>query len=155
MKKIISLSIALLFLTSQLYIHGQSQSDGLKKFQQQESNKKMVLEFYQELFGDKNPDAINKYIGDKYIQHNPGLPDGKEALLQAVKIWFKDAPKEKVDFRHVAADGDLVFLHVRSSLGPKIRAIVDIFRIENGKIVEHWDVIQEVPEKSANDHPLF
>lgn len=155
MKKIISLSIVLLFLTSQLYIHGQNQSDGLKKFQQQESNKKMVLEFYQELFGDKNPDAINKYIGDRYIQHNPGLPDGKEALLQAVKIWFKDAPKEKVDFRHVAADGDLVFLHVRSSLGPKIKAIVDIFRIENGKIVEHWDVIQEVPEKSANDHPLF
>lgn len=155
MKKIISLSIALLFLTSQLYIQGQSQSDGLKKFQQQESNKKMVLEFYQELFGDKNPDAINKYIGDKYIQHNPGLPDGKEALLQAVKVWFKDAPKEKVDFQHVAADGDLVFLHVRSSLGPKIRAVVDIFRIENGKIVEHWDVIQEVPEKSANDHPLF
>ena len=155
MKKIISLSITLLFLTSQLYIYGQSQSDGLKKFQLQESNKKMVVEFYQELFGDKNPDAINKYIGDKYIQHNPGLPDGKEALLQAIKVWFKDAPKEKVDFRHVAADGDLVFLHVRSKLGPKVRAIVDIFRIENGKIVEHWDVIQEVPEKAANDHPLF
>jgi predicted SnoaL-like aldol condensation-catalyzing enzyme len=50
----------------------------------------MVVEFYQELFVDKNPEAINKFIGEKFIQHNPGLPDGKEALLQAVKVWFKD-----------------------------------------------------------------
>jgi len=155
MKKSILLLIALLIVTSQLSVFGQSQTDDLKKYQQQESNKKMVKKFYQELFGEKNPDAINKYIGDKYIQHNPGLPDGREALLNAVKVWFKDAPKEKIDFQHVAADGDLVFLHVRNNSGPKVRAIVDIFRIENGKIVEHWDVIQEVPEKSANEHPLF
>jgi predicted SnoaL-like aldol condensation-catalyzing enzyme len=115
----------------------------------------MVVEFYQELFGNKNPDAINKYIGEKYIQHNPSLPDGKEALLQAVKVWFKDAPREEVDFQHVAADGDLVFLHIRGKSGPKVRAVLDIFRIDNGKIVEHWDVIQEVPEKSSNDHPMF
>jgi predicted SnoaL-like aldol condensation-catalyzing enzyme len=155
MKKSKSLFFTLLFLVSAFYVYGQNQSEYEKKLRQQESNKKMVTEFYQELFGNKNPDAINKYIGDKYIQHNPGLPDGKEALLQAVKVWFKDAPKEKVDFQHVAADGDLVWLHVRSKSGPKVRAIVDIFRIENGKIVEHWDVIQEIPEKSANDHPMF
>lgn len=155
MKKVKSLPIALILLITVYPAHGQNQSGGEKLYQKQEANKKMVVEFYQQLFGDKNPDAINKYIGDKYIQHNPGLPDGKEALLNAVKTWFKDAPKEKVDFQHVAADGDLVFLHVKSKSGPKVRAIVDIFRIENGKIVEHWDVIQEVPEKSANDHPMF
>jgi hypothetical protein len=95
MKKVISLSVVLFFLISVFHVHGQSQSDCEKKLRQQESNKKMVVEFYQELFGNKNPNAINKYIGDKYIQHNPSLPDGKEALLQAVKVWFKDAPKEK------------------------------------------------------------
>ncbi len=155
MKRVITNSIALFFLLSASYVRGQSQSDCEEKLRQEESNKKMVVEFYQELFGNKNPDAINKYIGDKYIQHNPSLPDGKEALLQAVKVWFKDAPREKVDFQHVAADGDLVFLHIRGKSGPKVRAVLDIFRIEKGKIVEHWDVIQEVPEKSANDHPMF
>jgi predicted SnoaL-like aldol condensation-catalyzing enzyme len=155
MKKAISLSFALFFLLSVIYIYAQTQSDPEKMLRQQESNKKIVIEFYQELFGDKNIDAINKYIGDKYIQHNPGLPDGKEALINAAEVWFKDAPKEKVDFQHIAADGDLVVLHVRSKSGPKVRAVVDIFRIENGKIVEHWDVIQEVPDKSANDHPMF
>lgn len=83
------------------------------------------------------------------------MPDGKEALINAMKVCFKDAPKEKVDFRHVAADRDLVFLHVRGKFCGKLSAIVDISRIENGKIVEHWDVIQEVPDKSANDHPMF
>jgi predicted SnoaL-like aldol condensation-catalyzing enzyme len=155
MKKVLSLSITLFFLISLFYVHGQSQADYEKMIKKQESNKKMVVEFYQDLFGNKNIDAINKYIGDKYIQHNPTLPDGKEALIQAVKVWFKDAPKEKVDFQHVGADSDLVYIHVRSKSGPKVRAIVDIFRIKNSKIVEHWDVIQEIPEKSANDHPMF
>ncbi len=122
---------------------------------QAESNKKMVMEFYQQLFGDKNPDAILKYLKEDYIQHNPILPDGRDTLCKSVKIWFKNAPKEKVDFQRVIADGDLVVLHIRSKMGNKTRAIVDIFRIEDGKIAEHWDVIQEVPEKSANNHPMF
>ncbi|NJK98419.1 MAG: SnoaL-like domain-containing protein [Bacteroidales bacterium] len=132
-----------------------AQPDCEAKLRQLEINKAMVAQFYQELFGDKNPEAIHKYIGNTYIQHNPALPDGKDALYNAVKVWFKDAPKEKVDIQRIAADGDLVFLHIRSKRGSKTVAIVDIFRIENGKIVEHWDVIQEVPEKSANNHPMF
>lgn len=152
MKKLFILLSILLFSAG---ITAQTKSDCEKKFQQLESNKAMVVKFYQELFGDKDASAIDRYIGNTYIQHNPALPDGKEALSNAVKEWFKGAPKEKVDFQHIAADGDLVYLHIRSKHGNKVTAIVDIFRIENGKIVEHWDVIQEVPEKSANPHPMF
>jgi predicted SnoaL-like aldol condensation-catalyzing enzyme len=126
-----------------------------QRFQQLEANKKMVSEFYQQLFGDKNPESIKQYLTVGYIQHNPALPDGRDALYNAVKVWFKDAPKEKVDIQRIAADGDLVYLHVRSKMGNKTMAVMDIFRIENGKIAEHWDVIQEVPEKSANAHPMF
>ncbi|HEY9049589.1 MAG TPA: ester cyclase [Ohtaekwangia sp.] len=147
----------------ELYTQAQAKIDslqqevaGLQKSQSQtEANKKLVAEFYQELFGDKNPEAIDKYIGDTYIQHNPILPDGKEPLKQAVVQWFKGAPKEKIDIHHLSADGDLVYIHTKATFGGKVSSIVDIFRLENNKIVEHWDVIQTVPEKSANPHPMF
>jgi predicted SnoaL-like aldol condensation-catalyzing enzyme len=120
-----------------------------------ETNKKLVADFYQELFGDKNMDAIDKYIGDVYIQHNPGVTDGKEALKNAVRVWFKGAPKEKIDIEHLAADGNFVYIHTKSKRGNAIYSVIDIFRIENGKIVEHWDVQQEVPKQSVNPHPMF
>ena len=125
------------------------------KERQLEANKKLVADFYQELFGDKNVDAIDKYIGDTYIQHNPALPDGKEALKQGATQWFKGAAKEKIDIQHLSADGDLVYIHTKAKMGDKISSVIDIFRIENGKIAEHWDVIQEVPKTSANPHPMF
>jgi len=122
---------------------------------QLEANKKLVADFYQELFGAKNVDAIDKYIGDTYIQHNPALPDGKEALKQGATQWFKGAAKEKIDIQHLSADGDLVYIHTKAKMGDKTSSVIDIFRIENGKIAEHWDVIQEVPKTSANPHPMF
>ena len=122
---------------------------------QLETNKKLVADFYQELFGDKNVESIDKYIGDTYIQHNPALPDGRDVLKQAVAQWFKGAPKEKIDIHHLSAEGDLVYIHTKANIGGKISSIIDIFRLENNKIVEHWDIMQAVPEKSANDHPMF
>jgi|SRR5450432_132266 predicted SnoaL-like aldol condensation-catalyzing enzyme len=119
------------------------------------SNKKMVADFYQELFGDKNAGAIDKYIGDTYIQHNPSLPDGKDALKQGVAVWFKGQPKDTVDVKHLGADGNLVYIHTKSKMGNKTFSVLDIFRVENGKIAEHWDILQEVPAKSANTHPMF
>jgi predicted SnoaL-like aldol condensation-catalyzing enzyme len=141
----------------------QSGNDSLTKritlledtLRQENVNKKLVADFYQQLFGDKDVSAIDKYIGSVYIQHNPALPDGPEALKEAATQWFKGAPKEKIDIQHIAADGDLVFIHLRANMGGKVNSVIDIFRIENGKISEHWDVIQEVPAKSANPHPMF
>lgn len=130
----------------------QTLSDNQKQI---ESNKKLVADFYQELFGDKEVNAIDKYIGETYIQHNPSVADGKEALKQAVTQWFKGAPKEKIDIQHLSAEGSLVYIHTKSKRGPATVSTIDIFRFEKGKIVEHWDVSQEVPEKSANSHPMF
>jgi predicted SnoaL-like aldol condensation-catalyzing enzyme len=133
----------------------QDMSDCEKEKLALENNKKMVVDLYQELFGDKNIEAINKYIGDVYIQHNPYVADGKQALIDACKQWFVGAPKEKIDVRHIAADGDLVFIHTKSRQGSKVVSVIDIFRIEKSKIVEHWDVSRAVPEKVANNHPMF
>lgn len=120
-----------------------------------DTNKKMVADFYQELFGDKDINSIDKYIGDIYIQHNPAVADGKMALKEAAAQWFKGTPKEKIDIQHLSSEGDFVYIHTKSKRGTVTFSIIDIFRLENGKIVEHWDVGQEVPEKSANDHPMF
>ena len=82
-------------------------------------NKKMVADFYQSLFGDKNQAAIDQYIGDTYIQHNPSLPDGKDALKKAVAVWFKGQPKDTVDVKHLGADGNFVYIHTKSKMGNK------------------------------------
>ena len=127
-------------------------SDTLRK---EKFNKKLVADFYQQLFGDKDLSAIDKYIGDVYIQHNPGLKDGKEALKQGAAQWFKGAPKIKINIQHIGADGNFVYIHTKSDQGPKTESVLDIFRLDNGKIVEHWDIIQTVPEHSENPHPMF
>jgi predicted SnoaL-like aldol condensation-catalyzing enzyme len=118
-------------------------------------NKKMIADFYQALFGDKNQAVIDQYVADTYIQHNPSLPDGREALKKGVAVWFKGQPKDTVDVRHLGADGNFVYIHTKSKMGNKTYSILDIFRLENGKIAEHWDIMQEVPAKSANAHPMF
>ena len=119
-------------------------------------NKALVLAFYQQLFGDKDVTAIDRYVAEGYIQHNPTVPTGRAPLRQLFEKVFAGAPKTQVDVRRVAADGDLVWLHVRSP-GPngRLSAVVDIFRIEGGRIAEHWDVIQPVPEQAANDNTMF
>jgi predicted SnoaL-like aldol condensation-catalyzing enzyme len=123
--------------------------------QQLEANKKLVADLYQELFGDKNIEAADKYIVENYIQHNPHAADGREALKEVLKVWFKNAPKENIDIQHIGADGNFVYIHTKMKMGNKINSVMDIFRIEDNKVVEHWDVIQEVPEKSVNPHPMF
>ena len=123
---------------------------------EENANKKTVTEFYQKLFGDKDLSVIDTYIVEDYIQHNPYAADGRQALKDFAQKLLSNAPKTKVDFQHVAADGDLVFLHVRAkNFNGKDMAIVEIFRLKNGKIVEHWDVMQDVPASAANAHPMF
>lgn len=126
-----------------------------KQTEQVEINKKIVATFYQQFFGDKNVDVIEEYLVENYIQHNPMLPDGRDTLYNSAKLWFKNAPKSEIDIHHLGADGEFVYIHTRMERVGKVYSVIDIFRIEDGKIAEHWDVIQEVPEKSANPHPMF
>lgn len=119
-------------------------------------NKKLVLEFYQKTFGDKDLSVVDQYLLPTYIQHNPHVADGAEAFKTAAKGWFKGAPKTKINVQHIAAEGDLVFIHLKNTLPDgKFQSVIDIFRIQNGKIGEHWDVHENVPETSANSHPMF
>ena len=121
-----------------------------------EANKKIVVEFYQKLFGDKDISAIDEYLVEDYIQHNPIAPDGRQSLKNLLTDGFSKQPKTKVDFKKVAGDGDLVFLHIKTkSFSGKDASLMEIFRLKESKIVEHWDIMQEVPEKSANPHPMF
>jgi predicted SnoaL-like aldol condensation-catalyzing enzyme len=122
-----------------------------------EANKKAVQEFYDFVINKKDFASARKYMGDRYKQHNPLVadrPEGLEAFIEFLKTNFPDARSE---IKRVFADGDYVILHVHSIRPPNMRgrAIVEIFRLENGKIDEHWDVIQEIPEESANPNGMF
>lgn len=124
-----------------------------------QNNKKLVVDFYSEVLLKGNAKAIDRYIGDVYIQHNPNLPDGKEALRQLVESFPPRDPDAAPggEIVRVVAENDLVVLHVRNFNwpGPHGGAIVDIFRVEDGMIVEHWDVIQAVPAESRNSNTMF
>lgn len=122
------------------------------------ANKALVLKAYQALFGDHDLSAVDRYWAKDYIQHNPYMADGTEAVKQFVeKIGLLKGPKFKVEFLRVAAEGDLVFVQTRQ---PKMgdnpeMVIVDIFRVANGKLAEHWDVMQAVPADAVNKRPMY
>ena len=124
-----------------------------------ERNKKIVLDFYNLAFGQgKFKEARDKYMGNTYIQHNPTVPDGPEAFVNAMSTFTQKFPELKGEVKRVIAEGDLVMLHVhtKTTSDARGRAVVDIFRVdENGKIVEHWDVGQDIPEKAANNNTMF
>ncbi len=129
------------------------------KLNEIEKNKKLVTDFYKEVLFESKYQSIDKYIGDVYIQHNPMVGDGKQAFTDMVKSF---APKDgKVEpwgeIVRVVAEGDLVVLHIKSYgwSGENGGAGVDIFGVKDGKIVEHWDVLQAIPDNPANDNTMF
>lgn len=126
--------------------------------QKLEENKKFVTEFYQALYGDKDSNAIDKYIADNVIMHNPLAKDGKEWLKNTLRPFLENPniEKVKVDIKHIAADGDKVWLYVRDvAPNKRVFARVNIFRVENGKIAEAWKISEEVPKESENTNTMF
>ena len=126
--------------------------------QKLEENKKLVSDFLQSLFGDKDTTAIDKYLADNIIQHSPLLHDTKEGFKEDVRPYMSrpNLPKTKVDIKHIVAEGDKVWLMVRDvAPNKKVFARVDIFKVENGKITEHWSVEQAEPKESDNKNTMF
>lgn len=129
----------------------------LEQQQQEERNKKIVTAFYEEAFNKKNINAVLSNVAEDYKQHNPAVADGRQAFISFLKGMYTEVPNSTFQVKRVMADGDYVTLHVHFKSSPveKGEAIVDIFRLEKGKIVEHWDVIQSIPEQSANTNSMF
>jgi predicted SnoaL-like aldol condensation-catalyzing enzyme len=125
---------------------------------QVEANKKLVTDMAQMLFVDHKVDeAVAKYFDPNYIQHNPFAATGAAAMGAFFKQYYQSTPTATLKMAHVLCEGDLCAIHYNaiSKPGDRGSAVVDIFRIKDGKIAEHWDVSQPVPEKSANTNTMF
>jgi predicted SnoaL-like aldol condensation-catalyzing enzyme len=123
-----------------------------------EQNKQAAREYVDLAFNQGQPEeAAKRYQGPMYIQHNPMAADGAEPFIAFVKHLKSEHPESRYEVKRIFAEGDYVIIHAHHTLGPDDRglAIVDILRYENGKAVEHWDVIQPIPETAENDNTMF
>lgn len=152
MKKIIIFLIIIICFLLSAYLFFEN-----KNRQQLEANKKIVVTFLDAAVNKKDFNAASKYLGSRYIQHDPDVADGPEALKNFIQFLREKFPNARTEIKQVYAEGDHVIIYVHSIRvpGTRGRAIVDIFKLEDNKIVEHWEVVQDIPEKSANQNGMF
>jgi predicted SnoaL-like aldol condensation-catalyzing enzyme len=125
---------------------------------QQERNKETAKAFYELMFNEDQPrKAIEKYTGEIYRQHNPHVPDGKEGFIEYFEKMASGHPGKKIHVKRAIAEDNMVVLHTHQEWpNDPDYATIDIFRFDdNGKIVEHWDVLQTIPEEMAHGNSMF
>jgi predicted SnoaL-like aldol condensation-catalyzing enzyme len=125
----------------------------------EERNKQLVIDFYNAALNEKNWDKARTFIGNRYVQHNLNAIDGPEGLRAHIEFLKREFPNNRGEIKRALADGDLVALHIHNRRSPELRgnAVVDLFRVENGKVVEHWDVVQAIPDpkNARNSNTMF
>ncbi len=143
---------------SDLFVLGEEAEEALAQARTEAANAAAVVAFYELIFVDHRvAEAFDRYGGEGYIQHSPGSPDGRAAVEAALTPYFEANPLARSEIKRVIAQNDLVVLHVHAKSDPvdRGRAVVEIFRLEDGRIVEHWDVIQTIPLGAANENSMF
>ena len=151
LKKIIAVALCLTLGVS--FVQAQKTSNSKK---QQEKNKQMVTSAYQRIFGKLDTTSVDEFMSKDFLQHNPTIADGQDGVKALVRMLVsKGVPKQKIEFKHVIAEGDIVILHSRYEMAGKEMRFIDIYRVQNNKIVEHWDAMMKMPEKRANNNPMF
>lgn len=160
MKKFILCFIATVCIAtaSEIDMHGKMGPAPLASSQLNAAkNKILVQNFWNAVFNEHKISVIDEIVDEKYIQHNPYFKDGRNAFKDGISSFFKEFPNSSAEIKHIGADGDLVFIHnhIKLNADDRGQAAMDIFRVKNGKIVEHWDIIQDIPEKSQNNNTMF
>ena len=120
-------------------------------------NRAIVTDFARLFYTERNvPEAFAKHVVENYIQHNPGIADGRAAAVAALTPKFSN-PTARFEVKRIIVDGEYAVIHLHARLSPEVRggAVADIYRLKSGKIVEHWDVLQPVPETAANANTMF
>ncbi|WP_108803148.1 ester cyclase [Aquimarina sp. Aq107] len=122
-----------------------------------EENKKNAIAFYKMAYEGKPKEAVEKYIGNEYIQHNPDVADGTEGFISYFERMQQEYPNKSIEFLRCIAEGNLVSLHTHQTWpGNDEYVTMDFFRFDQqGKICEHWDAIQQIPKKSANPNTMY
>ena len=123
---------------------------------QEEKNEQIATTAYQRIFGDLDITAVDECMSKDFIQHNPTLADGPEGVKAMVQMLSSQGvSNQKIEFKHVFAKGDIVALHSRYEMAGKEWRFIDIYRVENNKLVEHWDAMMQMPDKRGNNNQMF